>query len=599
MKLLLLLCILPISLFSQDLQDGLLLHYNMNNSVMDQSINDNDGSPNNITYVEDRFGNDNSAALFNGEDSFIDLPNIDELKPDMPVSFSFWVRYDSHSHEDRALFNTSLEENVSSGIYFTSGASTGQLAVGFGDGSEFYSASSRRGLGSNAIIETGEWMHIVIVVSATLDMKIYVNCEDPGGTYSGTGGALYYSPQPGSIGRHDQNTGNVLSYYFEGALDDFRYYNRALTEEEALLLCATTELEIDVLVASPPSCKNFTDGIIEVVGVGGIPPYEYSINDSPFGSNNIFEGLDVGSYDVIVRDSQGDEAEASRILESEDEFEIELINISDSACSGVPSGSLEVQAISSNGEIEEFTYSLDAITYQESGLFENLESGLYTVVVQNSEGCIQEINLSITNLDAPQISSVDVDPSCATAEDGSIQVLEDNGLLDVVYSIGNVSNSDGAFDNLNAGQYSIIATSSNGCESSIDVVLSSDVPCEEEEVLCPLLQNRVGMQINKWENETYTIRFNYRSSIDHLESCEYDKLFEMIYFHLVTKSTNSITTHVLFEDYCLDMETISKGDYTPLTEKLQSIEPSFDIIEDIDNIRSFILSVDSGECIKI
>ena len=71
-----------------------------------------------------------------------------------PVSFAFWIRYDSDSFEDRALFNTSLEEDVSSGVFFTSSSSSGKLAVGYGDGDNFYSASSRRSFVSNSVIQT-------------------------------------------------------------------------------------------------------------------------------------------------------------------------------------------------------------------------------------------------------------------------------------------------------------------------------------------------------------------------------------------------------------------------------------------------------------
>ena len=596
---LLLLLLLPISLFSQDLNEGLLLHYSLNATVADQSTNSNDGMANNLEYTDDRFGNEESAAWFNGENSFIELPNIDDLKPNLPVSFAFWVRYDSDSFEDRALFNTSHEEDVSNGVFLTSRSSTGQFGLGYGDGSDFYNASTRRTFISDAAIQTGEWVHLVLVVSGPTDMKIFVNCEDLGGEYSGSGSDLSYSALPGSLGRHDQNTMGVEAFYFEGALDDFRYYDRVLTEEEISLLCASSELEINIFASSPPSCKNFSDGVIEVEGLGGFPPYEYSINGGDFVESNVFEGLDVGEFEITVRDSQGDEAISSIILESTDEFEIDIINISETACNETPNGSLEVLAFDASGSSLGYTYSLDGVSFQDSGFFDNLVSGLYTVIVENADGCLQEINLPIEGIDDPQISAEIIQPTCDSAKDGSIILIEENGLSDIIFDLDNLSNIDGVFSNLGVGEYVVMATSSSGCISSINISLESDQPCEEEEVLCPLLQNRLGMQINKWENETYTLRFNYRNSIDYLGSCEYDKLFEMIYFHLMTKSTNSITTHALFEDYCLDMETISKGDYTPLTEKMQSIEPSYDIIEDIDNIRSFILSVDEGECIKI
>lgn len=232
--------------YSQSINNGLLLHYPLDNSAIDLSGNMQDGTVR-ATSIADRFGNPNSAFAFNGVDDYIDFPNSSKLKPDLPVSFSFWIKYNSADVKDRTVFNTSLEENVNSGVFFTSQSSTGNYAVGFGDGSPAYSSSTRRSYVSNTAIDTSAWQHIVIVVSSATDMKIYVNCEEPGGTYSGSGGALSYSSASGSLGRHDQNTGTVPSFYLKGYLDDFRYWDRELTISEVGTLCNNLILPLNQL----------------------------------------------------------------------------------------------------------------------------------------------------------------------------------------------------------------------------------------------------------------------------------------------------------------------------------------------------------------
>jgi len=363
--------------------------------------------------------------------------------------------------------------------------------------------------------------------------------------------------------------------------------------------CLSQDLQINLLTANAPSCKNFMDGNIEVEGVGGLPPYEYSINGGDYVGTNIFDGLDVGEFEVTVRDSQGDEATVSTILESEDAFDVEVLNASESGCSNDPSSMIEVLATDPNDSEAVFTFSIDGITFQESGLFENVVPTFYNVLAQNAEGCIQEENIFITALDVPEFITSSTAPSCVTANDGSIQIVDGLDATGVVFSIGNVISTDGTFSNLGVGMYGVTATASNGCETISLVQLASDIDCEEEEELCPLLQNRIGMRINKWDTNRYSLRFNFRNEIDEIESCTYEELFEMIYFHLVTKSKNSISSVPQFQTYCQDMEVISEGDFTPLTEKLQSIEPSYDIVENIELIQSFIITVNDGECIKI
>ena len=93
-----------IQLSSQEL----LLHYNFDNNITDSSGNNYNGVPSGVTFVEDRNGNPNSAVSFDGINDFIDFPNLSELKPELPVSFSFWIKYESDFVTDRVVFNTSF-----------------------------------------------------------------------------------------------------------------------------------------------------------------------------------------------------------------------------------------------------------------------------------------------------------------------------------------------------------------------------------------------------------------------------------------------------------------------------------------------------------
>ena len=64
---------------------------------------------------------------------YVNFPNLEELKPELPVSFSFWIKYTSDSNLDRAVFNTSFEEDINSGVFFTSSQATNRYALGFGN----------------------------------------------------------------------------------------------------------------------------------------------------------------------------------------------------------------------------------------------------------------------------------------------------------------------------------------------------------------------------------------------------------------------------------------------------------------------------------
>ncbi len=218
-KIILLFFLLKITLVSSQ---ELLLHYSFDGNTKDVSGNNNDGTSFGVTFGQDRMGQANSAAYFDGIDDFIELPNLLNLKPELPLSFSFWIKYSSSDYEDRAVFNTSFEEDVNSGVFLTTQSSTGKYAVGYGNGTANYTSSNRRGFVSNSVIDN-EWHFVQIIIESRSSMKIVVDCNDLGGVYSGTANELKYSSSSGVIGKHDQNNG-LSAYHFKGYIDDFKYY---------------------------------------------------------------------------------------------------------------------------------------------------------------------------------------------------------------------------------------------------------------------------------------------------------------------------------------------------------------------------------------
>lgn len=256
MRILLLLCLISTSsLKAQIITDNQLIYYQFDGDATDSSINAYDAIISGVTFGEDRFGNPNSAAYFDGVDDFLELPNVVELKPDLPVSFSFWIKYESDNYQDRAVFNTSFEDDRSSGIYFNTQIATGNFAINYGDGTYNYISTTRRTYTSNKNITTNNWHQVVAIVRGPTDMSIYVDCVEYGGEYSGTGGNLVYSITPGNLGRRDRNLG-VPALYFNGKLDDFRYWDRELTASEVAVLCnplsvPESELKINTIQIYP------------------------------------------------------------------------------------------------------------------------------------------------------------------------------------------------------------------------------------------------------------------------------------------------------------------------------------------------------------
>lgn len=225
--------------YSQVIGDSLLLYYPLDGTAVDASGNGYDGMVH-ATATNNRFGTPNSAFYFNGTNGYIDFPNSPDLKPQLPVSFSFWMKLDNLQSQSAVLFSTNRASNGHSGVWMN--LSSGYLSINYGDATGGSSFARRTKVGTTPL-DTNTWYHIVGIINGPIDMELFIDCNNDEGEYNGNGGNLVYTAAPGSLGRKE-------NYYFEGKLDEFRYWNRALTMENIDSLCtgvilSTSETNFD------------------------------------------------------------------------------------------------------------------------------------------------------------------------------------------------------------------------------------------------------------------------------------------------------------------------------------------------------------------
>jgi gliding motility-associated-like protein len=290
--------------FSQNLDSMLLLYYPFNGNANDASGNNYHGTVYNATPADDRFGNPNNAYFFNGINSYIEFPNLAVLKPPLPLSFSFWFRYDTLQKEYIHLLTTDFVIDTYTGIWFSVNHTNGKIGVGYGDGTpNATSSGQRRTLQGGTVLQPNVWYFIAGVIRGPLDMDLYVNCSLDNETYSGSGGSLAYSSNPGSLGRLDFITFPV--YYFKGYLDEIRYWNRALTGADIDLLCG--------LMANAGPDMSICQG--ESVALGGnpsayngTPPFTYNWSpatglNNPGIANPVASPMVTTTYTLVVEDN--------------------------------------------------------------------------------------------------------------------------------------------------------------------------------------------------------------------------------------------------------------------------------------------------------
>lgn len=258
--------------------------------------------------------------------------------------------------------------------------------------------------------------------------------------------------------------------------------------------------ETFVLSATPTitdlSCFGADDGAIEVTLQGGLEPY--TINwTGPNGftaSGELIDNLEAGTYNLIASDDNGCTISQSFDVLSPDELVVSIdfenltcTDSNDGSATALPSGGTPNYDISWSGP-NGFASSNLSIS--------NLEPGVYTVTVTDSEDCTAQNSVEILNPLPIAIDVTIVQPSC-TEDNGSLEAIPTGGTVvaDYNYSWEDESgveiSTSSILSDLAPGSYTITVTDDNGCTSEQEVELT-----RQAILLDPIITDATCLGIN-------------------------------------------------------------------------------------------------------
>lgn len=224
---------------NDNINSGLVVNMPFTGNANDISGNNNNGTVNAAILSTDHKGNVNSAYKFGGVSSpgSITIPTSTSLNNLSSYSISLWVRFDSYVGEDGISTNV-VDGNTQQSwqtIVYKGGNispqnntayrfSLSSLNNSFG----LYIGSGNSGQLSGAYSNIGEWHHYVISKQGTVlklfkDGVLIWDLPNPNANLSDLNGynlMIGRAPIPGN------------GIPFNGAIDDFRIYNRVLTASE-------------------------------------------------------------------------------------------------------------------------------------------------------------------------------------------------------------------------------------------------------------------------------------------------------------------------------------------------------------------------------
>lgn len=227
----------------QKLNPGLVASYSFSGNANDNSLNGNHGTVNGATLTADRFAVANSAYQFNGSSSTISIPATNLQLSN--YTYSIWVKPASSPASGSATSILSIgsagaDQFILLGNAYNS--NTGWIGGGYHIG------------GTNSLYKNGSlptvntWSHLTLTRDNS-NIKLYINGV-LSGSVSTNGNKPDYGANSGIVAAMLGARTNLIQF-FQGALDDIRIYNRALSATEVTDLytsnASTTSLTSDLL----------------------------------------------------------------------------------------------------------------------------------------------------------------------------------------------------------------------------------------------------------------------------------------------------------------------------------------------------------------
>ena len=219
----------------------------------------------------------------------------------------------------------------------------------------------------------------------------------------------------------------------------------------------------NLIIDSINCYDDFTQAEINIWG--GTQPYTYNWST---GGNNYFTSLNAGTHSVSVLDINGCSMFESFTINNPDSI-ISIATTSNTSCFGGNDGSTNINIIS--GGTPPFMFSSNnGLTYQNSNTFSNLSFGNYSIIISDSNNCLDSINIQINEPGEIYSTTSSDSLSCYNACDGNVYVSAFGGTPPYNYSW------DYGTNNLCAGLYNVIITDSNNCTSINNAIVSEPDP---------------------------------------------------------------------------------------------------------------------------
>jgi hypothetical protein len=213
-----------------DTQKGLVGHWKMDGDAKDNTPYGNDGTITGATLINDRKGQADGAYNFDGIDDYI---NVGEVKDIGETTVTLW--FNSSDTKTGQSFFSFKDNNYYGGLHFNWDGAGRPLLYLNGSNYRYFASSAQSYL-------DGEWHFLVLYIKGSAQDDILEATLTIDNNLI-SAGSTSHSESP--LSWTSLRIGDAYNN-FNGSIDDFRVYNRALSSDEITALYESYDPEVQV-----------------------------------------------------------------------------------------------------------------------------------------------------------------------------------------------------------------------------------------------------------------------------------------------------------------------------------------------------------------
>lgn len=295
--------------------------------------------------------------------------------------------------------------------------------------------------------------------------------------FGGADGSLYVSVQGGTSPYSylwtDQD-GNYISDNEDLPYAAAGIHNLLVTDDKG---CTMSFADSNVVAINTPlvlttevgrvSCKDGTDGFIDISLEGGVPPYEYEWSNDA--TTEDIDMLDAGFYTLTVTDSDTCRTIFTAIQISEPDIAMSMTAMVDSvSCFDGNDGTISVDVQGGEGE---YTYrwrrNTTLLPAFQTGSIDDLIAATYLLSVRDTNDCVLEEEFILLNPEELIATIVNTPAGSTTLN------VEVSGGRPPYMPMWSNGSDDFTIDMLEEGMYEVLITDDKGCEATDAFLLTN------------------------------------------------------------------------------------------------------------------------------